>query len=369
MINLAIISTNKNKYSETFIRSHILLLKANIFLLFDGYLPAKYSGDKGVSEKNFEKTSVFGKAFPTKTGNSVLRRSIKSYLEKNSIDVVLSEYGPCGVEMMEICEDLNIPLVVHFHGYDAYRNDILNSYGQRYAQLFTKAAAIICVSEDMKRQLTSLGCAASKIALLPYGVDSALFSKKESFPKDIDFVFCGRFVPKKAPDKLIESFKYVNSILPETKLYMIGDGALLDGCKRSVLQSGLKQSVAFCGVLSQADISAIFDRSRVYVQHSLKTDDNDSEGTPLAILEAGASGLPVVSTRHGGIADAVLEGRTGYLVEENDVTAFSERMLFLARHPEEAVKLGTQAAAHMLHNYSMDRYIHALQLIIENTLV
>jgi glycosyltransferase involved in cell wall biosynthesis len=124
----------------------------------------------------------------------------------NQIEIVLAEYGPSGVEMMSICNQLNIPLVVHFHGYDAYRNDVLSTYGTYYKELFQKASAIIGVSKDMCSQLIKLGCPKPKINYLTCGIDTSIFQFLHETALENKFVFCGRFVAKKAPELVIQAF-------------------------------------------------------------------------------------------------------------------------------------------------------------------
>ena len=267
--NIAIISTNKNQYSETFIQNHVALLSGNIHFLFDGYLPKKYSIDKGVSEFSFEddfKQSKWGKLFNKNSFdfNNQLRKAIEKYLLMNKVQAVLAEYGPCGVEMMSICEKLKIPLIAHFHGYDAYRNDILSSFGKSYKELFDNASAIIGVSLDMCSQLKKLGCSEDKIHYLPYGIDVNIFKPGAGRKRNLTFVACGRFVEKKAPDLTIKAFSLVLKEVPEAKMIMIGEGELLNECKKISKELNIQHAIEFTGKLTQAEIAIIYQRSLIF---------------------------------------------------------------------------------------------------------
>ena len=90
----------------------------------------------------------------------------------------------------------------------------------------------------------------------------------------------------------------------------------------------------------------------------------DCEGTPVGILEAGASGLPVVATRHGGIPDVVVEAETGFLVDEGDVVGMAEHVLRLAREPALAGEMGRAAHRRIGEHFSMERSIGGLWSII-----
>jgi glycosyltransferase involved in cell wall biosynthesis len=96
----------------------------------------------------------------------------------------------------------------------------------------------------------------------------------------------------------------------------------------------------------------------------LRAADGDSEGTPVAVLEASACGLPVVSTRHGGIIDAVIDGTSGFLVEEGDVEAMAEHMLRLVRDPGLAATLGAAGRRHIVDNYSAEKSLSRLRAVL-----
>jgi glycosyltransferase involved in cell wall biosynthesis len=106
--------------------------------------------------------------------------------------------------------------------------------------------------------------------------------------------------------------------------------------------------------------------ARCVVQHSVVAPSGDSEGTPLTILEAGATGLPVVSTRHAGIPDVVIEGATGFLVDEHDEESMAQHMIRLAQDPDLAGVMGRAARAHIQKNFSKARRLASLWAIIES---
>lgn len=363
-MNIAIISVNKNKYSETFIHNHVKLLPGNIHFLFEGYLPSKYSIDRGNSEYLL---SEFGKRkwfdfYKSKSSNNKEEQinAIKNYLRENKIDVLLCEYGPSGVEMMNIATFLKIPFVVHFHGYDAYRHDILNSYGEYYKEMFDACSAAVAVSKHMGSQLLDIGCSFDKIKLLTYGIDVDIFQKRSKASVEDVFVACGRFVEKKGPLKTIKAFNIVLKNCPSAKLVMIGDGELLQDAFDLVKQLHIEDSVEFKGVMTQLQIAEEFSNATVFVQHSITTDQNDSEGTPLTIMEAMCSGLPIISTKHAGINELVTDNETGYLVDEGDVNKMAEKMLFLIENKEKAKELGENGSRIFIEKYNLQSYTENL---------
>src|SRR5690606_14972407 len=119
----------------------------------------------------------------------------------------------------------------------------------------------------------------------------------------------------------------------------------------------IDHAVTFLGNLGHDSVCAEMKNARALVQHSIRATNGDSEGTPNAIMEAGASGLPVVSTRHAGIPDVVIEGTTGFLVDERDTDAMAVHMLTLAQNPNLAAKMGQAARLRIIDGFSMQRSI------------
>ena len=125
----------------------------------------------------------------------------------------------------------------------------------------------------------------------------------EAYAQPLDaqpvFLSVGRFVAKKAPHKTLQAFEAVYQSAGSAP-HMVGEGPMLKKCKAWVQQQGIQEAVTFAGVQSRRSVSRLMARARVFVQHSVVAEDGDHEGLPLAILEAGAHGLPVVATRHAG---------------------------------------------------------------------
>ena len=121
----------------------------------------------------------------------------------------------------------------------------------------------------------------------------------------------------------------------------------------------------FRGVVNHEEVAKLMQQSRVFVQHSIVPSSGDSEGTPVGIIEAGASGLPVVSTRHGGITDAVIDGKTGFLVDEGDIDGMSDYMCRLLTTPELAVEMGKCAREHIAKNFDLEVSINNLRALLD----
>jgi glycosyltransferase involved in cell wall biosynthesis len=147
---------------------------------------------------------------------------------------------------------------------------------------------------------------------------------------------------------------------------MIGDGPLWDECRELAKSLGLAEAIEFPGALPHDDLRKEMQQARCFVQHSVEAPSGDCEGTPLGILEAGASGLPVISTRHAGIPDVVIEGKTGFLVDEGDVEGMASHMLQIAQDPDLAARLGKAGRMRIAEHFSIERSIDELWRVIQS---
>jgi colanic acid/amylovoran biosynthesis glycosyltransferase len=366
---LCVLSPQENAYSQTFVRAH------------KEYLPAKIVSLYATDYENFSDDNgpLIGTELAGRLSRALQRRLLKlepqffqqramaNFLADNKVDAVLAEFGPTATLVMDACDKMNVPLIAHFHGYDAYRQKTLQTFGRRYPELFEIADAIVAVSRDMQAQLIKLGAPADKVHYNSCGVEPSVFKGANPLNNPPTFVAVGRFVDKKAPHLTLLAFQATLEKCPEARLVMIGDGPLWEACRQMTMSLGLSSAVELQGVRSQAEVATVMQQARAFVQHSITTHDGDSEGTPVAVLEAGASGLPVVSTRHAGIKDAVIHQKTGLLVEEGDIHTMAEHMIRLAKDPQLAASLGKAGREWVSSEYSMDKSINRLWSIIEAT--
>ena len=299
-----------------------------------------------------------------RTRRSEADRAWESALGAVAATVTLAEDGTTGTLVDRACERLDTPLVVHFHGFDASRTDILERKGADYRRMFGRSAAVVAVSRAMERQLLQVGCPRDKLVYNPCGVDCAKFAGADPATAAPHFVAVGRMVEKKAPHLTITSFARVVAECPDARLRVIGDGQLLGVCRDLAAALGIEHAVTFLGAQPHEIVEQEMRQARALVQHSVTASNGDSEGTPVAVLEAGATGLPVVSTRHAGIPDVVADGVTGFLVDERDTEEMARRLITLIRNPGLAGELGRNAAAHVRRSYTLDQSIHRLASIL-----
>lgn len=358
-----VVAVNPRDLELSFIRPHIERLPAHTVAVH-GYLPA------------IGAQPVLSNAWPArlmrKAARTMLRRPwdeeiVSAYVRafRRRPAIVLAEFGPTAARLLEPCRRAGVPLIAHFHGYDISVRSVVEEHADAYRQLFRDAAALIAVSRAMQRLLIDMGAPADRVHYCPYGVDCDAFRPGDAAAAPPTALAVGRFVDKKAPHLTILSFAEVHRRNPAARLRMIGDGALRGSCEDLVAALGLTGAVDFLGHQPHAVIAEAMRQARCFVQHSLQAANGDSEGTPNSILEAGASGVPVIATRHAGIPDVVLDGRTGFLVDERDVRGMGEAWSRVIDDPALAGRLGAAARRHISANFAIGDRLSGLWSVIE----
>lgn len=286
------------------------------------------------------------------------------FFQQHKVDVILAEYGFNGADITPIAKQLGIPLVVHFHGHDAHRQPDLEPYKDRYRAMFDYADSLISVSHFMTETLVGMGADPSKITYNPYGAREYFFEVQPNYSSQT-LVSLGRFADIKAPYLTLMAFRQALESVPTARLVMIGDGPLLETCRSLAKTWGIESAVTFTGALTHDSALPLLSRACAFVQHSVTTSYGDAEGMPNSILEAGAAGLPVISTRHAGIATAVIDGKTGFLAEERDVDGMAELMVRILRDSANCATMGRAARDHICSHYSIAEHIRRLQKLLD----
>jgi colanic acid/amylovoran biosynthesis glycosyltransferase len=354
-----------NVVSETFIRLHAQLLSGVVSVIHHNE-GVPWSGNQPVLAQDLSARAQrkLGRFIRRKDWDWEIRSAYLSAIKQSRAEVVLAQYGTTGVMICDACRKVGIPMVVHFHGFDASRRDVLERNSAAYSNLFKYASAVICVSRAMEQRLIAMGCSREKLIYAPYGIDCNQFQGAQPAISEPTFIGVGRFVEKKAAYLTLVAFSQVQSKCDDARLRLIGDGPLLGVCRDLAKALAIEHAVTFLGSQSQCVVQHEMRRARAFVQHSIMASSGDAEGTPVAVLEASAMGLPVIATRHAGIPDVVVEGKTGLLVDERDVSGMATHMIALAGNPKLAGSLGSNAAAHVREFYPVEKSISKLDRVL-----
>jgi len=290
---------------------------------------------------------------------------ILNSLKKHNIDVVLAEYGTHAQRILPVIKKAGLPLVVHFHGYDASVESVIKRHNH-YKEVFEYASKVIAVSKVMQEKLKSLGCPEDKLVYNVYGSQPEFHQVTPTYSKK-QLIAIGRFTDKKAPYYTLMAFAQIAKNHPDASLIMAGDGVLLNMCQNLARHLEIEKQVLFPGVITPETYRELLSESLAFVQHSITAANGDMEGTPLAVLEAGAAGLPVISTKHAGIPDVIVDGNTGLVCGAHHVATMATLMDMLLSDVEKAKMMGAAGKVHIEKNFTLERHINDLQDVLEES--
>ncbi|MCL4078790.1 glycosyltransferase [Coriobacteriia bacterium Es71-Z0120] len=220
-----------------------------------------------------------------------------------------------------LCARTGLPFVVTAHGQDLYSNLRRPAWHREVEQAVRAAAAVVCVSRRLADDAVRLvGADPAKVVVVPNTYDTGRFRfverSRAGAPR---FVAVGRLVPEKGHDVLLDAFASVASAIDGARLTIVGDGVKRAALEARARELGLEASVRFAGALAGRALAAELANADVFVLPSR------SEGFGVVLVEAMATGLPVVATRCGGPEDIVTP-RAGILVEAGDAEDLAHGM-------------------------------------------
>ena len=290
----------------------------------------------------------------------------KESLEKDKSQLIHAHFGMEGIMMLPLVEMTGVPLIVTLHGYDMSRLLRRRGYKENLREMFNKCSLVIAVSDKFKKDAISLGCPSNKVIRHYIGVpvDEFKFTKRNKAPGDpLNFLQVARFTEKKGHTTTLKTFRKVLDNGVNGKLILVGDGPLLNQCKILAKELNLGENIEFTGKKPMKEISRYLEKADIFIQHSIVSQDGDTEGIPIGIMEAMASGLPVLSTRHSGIPELVIEGKSGFLCDEKDINQYANNWVNLANDNNLRIEMGRFNRNRVEETFNIDRQNEKLKEI------
>jgi glycosyltransferase involved in cell wall biosynthesis len=245
---------------------------------------------------------------------------------------------------------IGIPTVLTLHiaapeSFRGWRGTVARMYGSTVGKgLVASADAVVAVSEAVARSVTKRS--GQILRVIPNGVDIERFHPNPSREPGLRIVFVGRFIANKGPDVAIEAFDMVQERVTGATMVMVGDGPMADSLRRQVDEHGLGEAVTFLGL--QDDVSGILRQSDIFVRPS------EVEGMPLTILEAMATGLPVVACDVGGVSEVVSAGLTGHVVPPGSAREVAGALLDILTDKGKAAAMGAAGLSRAREGFSWE---------------
>lgn len=294
---------------------------------------------------------------------------LKQAIQQVNPVLIHAQFGLSGALVLPLARSLQIPLLVHFRGADATvpathaRYASLNHwiYFQRLQQLKQEARLFLTVSKFIRKKLLDQGFSADRVIAHYHGVDTTRFQPDRTLPRQPIILFVGRLTEKKGCEYLIQATAQIQSVLPDVELVVIGDGPL-----RADLEAQAKlhlRRYQFLGTQPAPVVKEWMNRAKLLAAPSVTASQGDSEGLPNVVLEAQAMELPVISTLHAGIPEAVIHGKTGFLSPERDARSLAEQGLRLLQDAELWQHFSQNGRTHMVNHFNRSEQTKALEAL------
>lgn len=248
-----------------------------------------------------------------------------SFLKNRPYDVVLCHFGVIG-NYGAILKDAKIiqgKLITTFHGVDISQYIYLNG-NNAYDFLFKVGDLFLPISEYWKNRLIELGCPKDKIIVHRMGIDIEKFKNSDKTRNKIAegkilIISTARLVEKKGIEYGIKAVIRLLKDYSNIEYLIIGDGPLRKHLENIIKQNNVKDKIKLLGWREQQEVKELLRKADILLAPSVTSSSGDQEGIPVALMEALAMGIPVVSTKHSGIPELIINQETGLLSDERDI--------------------------------------------------
>ena len=281
-------------------------------------------------------------------------------------DVVVAHFGPTGLLWLPVASLARRRFAVYFHGYDV--GAVLRRDPHAYADLFASGAALLTNSEYLKSRLMEAGAPEERVAVVRLGVHPDLAGTPGRKATAGRMLTIARLVPKKGIEDSIRAFAAARPHLrPDWSYQIVGDGPLRPSLERLVEEERLGAWISFRGFLSRSETLTALREASLFVLASKADDSGDTEGTPVAVMEAATLGVPVVATRHAGIPEVLPADAParGFLVPEGNVPALTAALTLLGSSEQMRAEWGAACSGHARATYSAAAFTATLVATLE----
>jgi colanic acid/amylovoran biosynthesis glycosyltransferase len=291
--------------------------------------------------------------------NKPFSAALRAVIDEFRPDMIHCQFAYEGLKFFDNV-DVDIPVVVNFRGYDASYKLRKACYVQKMKKILARQNVFpVFVCDALRKNLTEKGIGINEKHLILYtGVNTELFKKRNyEVSAQPVFIQTGTFNDKKGQEIAVRAFQQFlqKSVGSDAKLIFIGEGRNLPEVQLLVQELNITDKVEFTGKLPQEKIIQYLDKATVFVHHSITAPNGDMEGVPNAVIEAMAMELPILSTFHSGIPEAVCHKDNGLLCREGDIETLAEQM-------EEIIKWGylPQNRVRVQEQFSINGHIDKL---------
>jgi len=287
----------------------------------------------------------------TKILRSAHKRYFQKQLGKIAPELIHAHYLTDASMFHPLTKNIDLPKVCSCYGYDvSVFPERMKFFTRPYCQrIFREYDLILAMTEEMENDLFKLGCPKEKLRVHYHGIDTKCFDIKRDYAlRDGEFhlLTIASLYPVKGHLTVLNAIKQLKKDHPEINIYynIVGQGPHESFLKNYVAEHELNDQVNFRGAVKHGpEFNAYLESADVFLHPSITTPENDKEGVPGALVEAMASGLPVISTYHGGIPAVMEDRKTGFLVKEHDFLDVAEKLRLLHDEKKLRFEIGSNA--------------------------
>lgn len=294
--------------------------------------------------------------------------SILARIRRGGHCLLHAQFGTVGLRALRYQSALGLPLIVTFRGHDvalvAGRGPAPRSWlAARRRALFERASLVLAVSGDLATRLERIGAPAGRLRVWRPGVriPPPLTRRPRAPGAPLGILMAGRFVEKKGFEYGIEAAARARACGVPIALTLVGSGRHGSAYRRLAARLGVGDALEMPGVLRHERVLELVAAADLVLVPSVTGADGDREGVPNVLKEAAARGIPVVATRHGGIPEALSDGRSGLLVPERSAEALAAAITRLAADPALAARIGEGGRARMIEDFDVERQVARLE--------
>ncbi len=268
--------------------------------------------------------------------------------------------GPAASAMV-VSELTGIPFAFTGHGYDLYREPIDWKF---HAEKCRRAAFVRCISEFGRRHLLDkTGVDDRDFYVIPCGVDTDRFrpnnEKVDSSSKDGIILTVASLVPPKGIPFLLKAFSDPEIKRLGKKLVIVGDGPMRDELMSEA--SRLRVDVEFLGNVQNSEIEKYYRKAEIFVLPCVTAPNGHHDGLPVVMMEAMASGVPVISSNISGIPELVEDGKNGILTPEKDVGAIANAIRTLAQDDDLRGRFSVEGRKKVIEKFNINDVAKSLK--------
>lgn len=275
-------------------------------------------------------------------------------------------FGNNGLFWLPLLRRCPVPSIVSFHGADVHVNVASQAARRLFLDLFASCTLVLARSESLAASVLELGCPPAKLRIQRAGIPLDEFrsiARRKPADGEWKLLQACRLIEKKGLETTLRAFAKFLQRYPNARLTIAGDGPLRGPLEDLATRLGVEKGIYFAGFVTQPALLALYRESHVFVHPSEQTPDGNREGVPNSMLEAMATGLPCIATRHGGIPEAITHLESGILVGESDANALAEWLERLAEDDELRDRLGRDGAGTIAKKFDLTAQIEKLEEI------